>query len=191
MNNNTLIALTILTMLCASCSSKPKTSAALDPFRDYSTPYLTDEKVTKFIECSKNEINPLARLYAPEEYQRKQEELNAFARKCGFQDVQDYVVVWRRIFEGETHLAIAPATERTKKMLSDNIERTQRELQNRNLSPQERKTYENQLWDDQKLLNDARKPTSSSLNDPDLALVKKYLPQVEEAEKRLYEAGQK
>ena len=191
MTTETLIVIIVLTMACVSCSSKPATPGS--PFtassragqtnvrNDYSKPYLTDDKVTRLISSMKEEHNPFELIFkkggqinTPGEMQSRMQEFNAFARKYGFDGYEDYTAVWGRVVVGQT-------TIWGEGMKQDAVKK---ELQKPDLSPEMRKMYEEQVSSSEKSLADMQKKDKSSLNDSDLALVKKYLPQIEEATKK-------
>lgn len=193
-----LIAVALLMLVCVSCSSKPKTSgnsftasSQTDPRRDYSKPYLTDANVTNLIKSMNEEHNPFEVIFKQggqintvADMQSRMAEFNAYARKYGFQDYEDYMAVWGRVFVGQAQLWANDMKQGVEKMTRDNIDNAKKQLQDPNLSPDMRKIYEQQVTSGEKSLADMEKPGKNSLNDSDLALVKKYLPQLQEATKK-------
>jgi hypothetical protein len=201
MRTSRLTAVTLLALFCASCSSKPATpgnpftaaprSSQADARQDYSKPYLTDEKLTKLIASMKEEHNPFevvfkkgGQMNSLGEMQSRLEEFNAFARKYGFQDYEDYTSVWGRVVVAQAEVWGEGMKQDTAKMMQGSIDSAKKELQKPSLSPEMRKMYEEQVSSSEKSLADMQKPDKSALNDADLALVKKYLPQIEEASKK-------
>lgn len=190
-----LIAATLLMLVCISCSSKPKTpgnsysaSSQTDSRRDYSKPYLTDANVTNLIKSMNEEHNPFEVIFKQggqintiADMQTRMAEFNAYAQKYGFQNYEDYMAVWGRVFVGETQIWTEDMKQGMEKMTRDNIDNAKKQLQDPNLNPDLRKLYEQQVTSGEKSLADMEKPAKSSLNDSDLALVRKYLPQLKEA----------
>ena len=193
-----VIAVTLLMLVCVSCSSKPKTpgttytaSSQSNQRRDYSKPYLTDAKMTNLIQSMNEEHNPFEVIFKSggqintlADMQARMAELNAFARKYGFQDYEDYVDVWGRVLVGETQLWAADMKQNMQKMTRDSIDNAKKQLQDPNLNPDMRKIYEQQVASGEKSLADLEKPDKNALNDSDLALVKKYQPQLQDASKK-------
>jgi hypothetical protein len=208
-------AVVLLLLPCAaiaaiSCGSKPQSASsklfgpagrpgAANPANDYSKPYLTDEKVTKFIDSMKEEHNPFEVIFKEGGQMRsvfdvasKMEEFNASARKYGFQDYQDYTAVWGRITAGRLQLWAADMQKEMAASLQKSVSDAQKELQKPNLSPDMRKMYEEQVASTQKAVDEMNNPKSGSqLNAADLELVKKYKTQIDEAEKKYKPANSK
>jgi hypothetical protein len=190
----------MLIVACVSCSktTSPATPFAatsrtgqMDPRTDYTKPYLTDEKITKLIESMNEEHNPLEMIFKKgggintvSEMQSRVQEFNAFAQKYGFQDYQDYTAVWGRVVVGQTAIWAEGMKQDALKMIQANIDNANKELQKPDLSPDMRKVYQEQADSGQKSLADMQKQDKPALNDGDMALVKKYLPQIEEADKK-------
>ena len=196
----TLIATTLLMMIvaCVSCSktTTPGNQFAAtsrpgqDPRNDYTKPYLTDEKITRLIDSMKEEHNPLEMIFKKGggintvgDMQGRVQEFNVFARKYGFQDYQDYTAVWGRVLVGQTAIWAEGMQQDALKMIQANIDNANKELQKPDLSPDMRKVYQEQVTSGQKSLADMQKQ-KPALNDADMALVKRYLPQIEEADKK-------
>lgn len=190
------MALAVMALLCGSCASKSgnpassfqAASGSASAQDDYTKPYLTEEKMTKFISSMKEEHNPFEVVFKQGgginslgEMQSRLEEFNAFARKYGFHDYQDYTAVWGRIVVGQTQIWGESMTEKS-------IKDAEKELQKPNLSPEMRQLYQDQVKSGRESLADLKKADASALNEADLALVKKYLPQIEEATKK-YKQG--
>jgi hypothetical protein len=169
----------------ASAMSSSSARNAQSAATDYSQPYLTDEKMQQFLASMKEEHNPLELIFKPGGAMQnpaslgaRMDEFNSFAHKYGFQDYQDYTAVWGRIMAGEMQLW---GMETFEQMISG----AQAELKKPDLAPEMRKVYEDQIATAQKSLDDMKKPGSkSAVNDADLALVKKYKDQIDEAEKK-------
>ncbi len=74
---------------------------------DYTKPYLTDEKMTRFIESMKEDVNPFEVLFKGgqmtnmRDLEKRAQEYNGYARKYGFADFADYMSVWGRIMVGD------------------------------------------------------------------------------------------
>jgi dihydroorotase-like cyclic amidohydrolase len=90
-----------------------------DPLRNYKVAYLTDEKMEKFIESLKEEMNPFdvvfkgGQMRSSSSVKDEVEKFNAFAQKYGFKGYEDYMAVWGRITVGEAEIG---AEEMTKGM---------------------------------------------------------------------------
>ena len=190
-------------LLAVSCKgNKPSSLSNLLPSsnapgaknaaNDYSKPYLTDEKVTKFIDSMKEEQNPFEVIFkeggqmrSPLDLAGKMEQFNAFARRYGFNDYEDYTAVWGRIVAGELQLWAEDMQKQSTAMFEKMKADAQAELNKPNLSPEMRKMYEVQLESTQKTLDDMNKPKSGqTMNQADLDLVKKYKDQIEQAQKK-------
>lgn len=198
-----LLPVLCFVLLTASCGNKPKSASSILPSSprtsssanlasDYTKPYLTDEKMTKFLESMKEEHNPLEIIFKqggqmrnPLDVASRLREFNAFAQKYGFQDYQDYTAVWGRILAGETQLWAAEMQAGMATTLQKSIEDAKQQLKQPNLNPEMRKVYEEQIASTQKSLDDMKNQQSgSTLNDSDMALIKKYKDQIEAAEKK-------
>jgi len=167
----------------ASLVSSSATGPARNPANDYSKPYLTDDKMQKFLASMKEEHNPLEVIFKqgggmqdPSTMAGRIDEFNSFAHKYGFQDYQDYTGVWGRITVGEMQIWGA-------KNFEDMISGAQAELKKPDLAPEMRKVYEDEITTAQKGLDDMGKK-SSSVNAEDMELIKKYKDQIDAAQKK-------
>jgi len=197
MNGQTLgvkgAPLLLALLFAMSCqSSKPTSSSAAPSLpatraasaaNDYTKPYLTDDKMQKFLSSMQEEHNPLELIFKPGgqmqnpgSMNERIDEFNSFAHKYGFQDYQDYTSVWSRITAGEMQLWGA-------KTFEDMISGAHAELKKPDLAPEMRKVYEDQIISSQKALDDLNKK-STSVNAADMELVKKYKDQIEAARKK-------
>lgn len=171
-------------------------SAAANAANDYTQPYLTDDKVTRLIDSMKEEQNPFEVIFkeggqmrSPLDLAGKMEEFNAFARKYGFRDYQDYTAVWGRIVAGQVELWAEDMKKQSAVMFEKMKTEAQAQLDKPDLSPEMRKMYESQISSSQQALDEMNKPKSGGeINQVDLELVKKYNGQLEQAQKR-YKAG--
>ena len=162
---------------------------------DYTKPYLTEEKMQKFIESLKESMNPFDVVLKGGQSQslmglkEKMEEYNSYAKKYGFNDYYDYVAVWGRINVGEMMIAAKEMEKGTAEMLQNSITSAEENLKKPDLNPDMKKMYEDQIASSKKSIEEMQntKPSSSSLNDSDLALVQKYKAQIEEATKKFKE----
>lgn len=168
----------------AALSSPARTSAATAA-NDYSKPYLTDDKMQQFLASMKEEYNPLELLFKkggamrnPATMSERIDEFNAFARKYGFQDYQDYTAVWGRIMAGQMQIF---GQETFQNMITS----AQAELKKPNVAPEMQKVYQEQIASAQKGLDDMNNNSSrSAVNSADMELVKKYKDQIEAAQKK-------
>ena len=199
MNSMRVALVLLLALLCVSCkksSSGPaaaSTSAAVAS-RDYTTPYLTDEKIQKFLQSMGEAQNPFEGMFAhggrtPADLPREVAALDAFARKYGFSGYQDYIAVWGRIAVGEAIIMSEGLKKSVREMTEKNIQNAQEQLKNPNLSPEMRKVFEEQVTSGQQSLKDLDKPSDTKFNDSDLALVRKYSNQIDDASKKYRRQG--
>lgn len=176
--------------------SMSETMAPTSAQNDYSKPYLTDEKMQKFIESLKEEINPFDVIFkggqggSLMDLKDKLAEYNAYAKKYGFADYADYMAVWGRITVGQLEMAAQDMTKSTVKMMEDSIKSAEENLKKPDLSPEMKSIYEEQIKSGQKSIEDMQKPDTSGkqLNADDMALILKYKAQIDEATKKLKEA---
>jgi hypothetical protein len=158
---------------------------------DYMKPYLTDEKMTKFVESLQEDVNPFEVLFkqagqmqSMSEISARAEEFNSFARKYGFVDYADYTVVWGRIMVGDMLIASEQMTKDTIKTLEESIRSAEENLKKPDLSAEMRTMYEDQITSGKSSIEEFKKSDISGLNEADLALVVKYKAQIDEATKR-------
>ncbi len=202
----TSLGLTALIILASglaflSCGSKEKPAAgepgtstmtpsgpAKSAQQDYTRPYLTEEKMAKFIASMKEERNPFELIFKEGgqglgDIQDRLPEYNAYAQKYGFQDYSDYISVWGRITVGEMMLWSESLNASSIKSMQDSIARAEEELKKPDLDPEMKKIYEDQIVGYKKSIADMQgeKKDESSLNVADLELVKKYKPGLDQA----------
>ena len=158
----------------------PGTPAAKDPRHDYTLPYLTDERMAKFLKSMEQEKNPFEFLFNKSgphpsftQIKERMDEYNSFAQKYGFKDYEDYCAVWGRVTVAEISASAREMTEQT-------ITQAQEELKKPNLSPEMRKMNEELVA----AMTKAREDSKKQMNDPDIEIVKKYKPQIDEARKK-------
>ncbi|HWO24040.1 MAG TPA: hypothetical protein VNO30_35100 [Kofleriaceae bacterium] len=165
-----------------------------DPRHDYTKPYLTDEKLAKFIESMQEAQHPFEVVFkqpgpvrSMRDLQVKLEIANAFTRKYGFKDYEDYLAVWARIIVGQAQIMGDEVTKSVKQMTADAAKKAEEALKQPGLDPELRKMYEEQLAEIKKQgeadQSEAAQP-EALLNAADLALVKKYQAQIENAVKK-------
>ncbi len=159
---------------------------------DYTKSYLTEEKMQKFIESLKEEINPFDVIFKGGQggnlmdLKDKLEQYNAYAKKYGFADYADYMAVWGRITVGQLEMAAEDMKKGGVEMMQNSIKSAEENLKKPDLSPEMKSMYEEQLKSSQKSLEDMQKPDTSGkqLNADDMALILKYKAQIEEATKK-------
>jgi hypothetical protein len=162
---------------------------------DYTKPYLTEEKMAKFIESLQEEMNPFDVVFKGGQTQNltdlkdKMEAFNAYAKKYGFNDYYDYMAVWGRITVGEMMIGAKDMLKGTTEWLQKSITEAEENLKKPDLSPEMKTAYEEQIASGKKSLEDMNKPdtSGSQLNESDIALVAKYKAQIEEATKKFKE----
>lgn len=162
-----------------------------DPVHDYTKPYLTDEKIVKLLQSMEEGHHPLKVMFADrgpvrsmQDLQDKLEEINAFVRKYGFKDYEDYAAVWYRIVAGQGQIAADEAIKSVKQLTAEALKKAEEALKKPDLAPELRKMYEEQVAEARKTSEpggneaDATEPI---LHKADLALVVKYQAQIEKA----------
>ncbi len=155
---------------------------------DYTKPYLTDEKMAKFIESMKEDVNPFEVLFKGgqmmdmRDIEKRAQEYNGFAQKYGFADFGDYMAVWGRIMVGDMMIASEKMTKDMIKGMEDSIRIAEENLKKPDLNAEMRTIYEEQIKNAKTSIEDMNKPSDTSgLNAEDLALVAKYKAQLDEA----------
>jgi hypothetical protein len=186
------LLLLLSSVACVSCKraaipASPANAAAAA--HDYKVPYLTDDNVQRLIQSMGEAQNPFDAMFTkgsavPGTIPGQVAALDAFARKYGFQGYQDYMAVWGRIAVGEMTIMTEGMKTSIRDSTQKNIQNAQEQLKNPNLSPDMRKVYEQQVTAGQQELQNLDKPSTSSLNDNDLALVRKYQPQIDAASQK-------
>jgi hypothetical protein len=197
MNLKRVMLSVLLVFVFVSCNKKSSTpgpqsagsTSTAVASRDYTTPYLTDDKMQKFLQSMSESQNPFESMFgqagrAPGSIPGEVAALDTFARKYGFQGYQDYMAVWGRIVVGEMTIMAEGMKKGVREMTEKNIQNAEEQLRNPSLSADMRKIYEDQVTSGKKSLQDLDKPSSSKFNDNDLAMVRKYQPQIEEASKK-------
>lgn len=158
---------------------------------DYKIPYLTDEKMTKFLESLREDVNPFEVLFKGgqtmnmSDLEKRAQEYNGFARKYGFADFGEYMAVWGRIMVGDMMIASDQMMKSSIKGMEDNIRIAEENLKKPDLSADMRSIYEEQIKNAKSSIEEFQKPADTSdLNAEDLALVAKYKAQIDEATKK-------
>jgi hypothetical protein len=174
-------------------SQGPVTRSSELASRDYTKPYLTEEKMQKFVQSLSEAQNPFEGMFAAGRTSGsipgQVAALDAFARKYGFQGYQDYVAVWGRIAVGEALIMSEGMKKSVREMTEKTIQSAEEQLKNPSLSPEMRKVYEEQVTSGKKSLQELDKPSDTQLNDSDLALVRKYAGQINEASQKYRKQG--
>lgn len=197
MNIKFLGLLILAGLFCVSCNKssssapQPFTTASNVAAHDYTQPYLTGEKIQKFLQSMSEGQNPFEYLFAPgnrtatpADLATRMAALDAFARKYGFQGYQDYVAVWGRIVAGQVTIMADGMKQSARDIAEKSIQSAQEQLKNPNLSADMRKVYEQQIEGAKTSLQQLDQPSRNALNANDLALVKKYSPQITEASRK-------
>ncbi len=158
---------------------------------DYAKPYLTEEKMIKFIESLQEDVNPFEVLFKGgqmmnmSDIEKRTKEYNGFAQKYGFADFGDYMAVWGRIMVGDMMIASEKMTKDMVKGMEDSIKSAEEQLKKPDLSPDMRTMYEEQIKGAKTSIEDMSKPgDTSGLNAEDVAMVAKYKAQIDEATKK-------
>ena len=158
---------------------------------DYKKAYLTDEKMTKFLESLREDVNPFEVLFKGgqtmnmSDLEKRAKEYNGFAQKYGFADFGEYMAVWGRIMVGDMMIASEQMTKSSIKGMEDSIRIAEENLKKPDLSADMRSIYEEQIKNAKSSIEEFKKPADTSdLNAEDLALVAKYKAQIDEATKK-------
>jgi hypothetical protein len=158
---------------------------------DYKKAYLTDEKMTKFLESLREDVNPFEVLFKGgqtmnmSDLEKRAQEYNGFARKYGFADFGEYMAVWGRIMVGDMMIASEQMMKGSIKGMEDTIRIAEENLKKPDLSADMRSIYEEQIKNAKSSIEEFQKPADTSgLNAEDLALVAKYKLQIDEATKK-------
>jgi hypothetical protein len=158
---------------------------------DYAKPYLTDEKMIKFVESLQEDVNPFEVLFKGgqmmnmSDIEKRAQEYNGFARKYGFADFGDYMAVWGRIMLGDMTIAGEKMKKDMIVGMEDSIKSAEEQLKKPDLNAEMRTIYEEQIKSAKTSIEEFQKPDDTSgLNAEDLALVTKYKPQIDEATKK-------
>lgn len=182
----------LLAAACDGAAPPPPTSASRPADRDDLTkPYLSEAKISAFIASLKEDRNPFDLLFRPGRgmsrpgAQERVDELNAFARKHGFGDTEDYFAVWTRLTAARTFLWAEEMREKTILLLEKNAEWMEAELREPGLPQDRRKTLEEQLVAARKAIDERRKADAPELIHPaDLALVRAHRVRIDDALER-------
>ncbi len=158
---------------------------------DYTKPYLTEAKMTKFIESLQEDVNPFEVLFKGgqmmnmSDFEKRAKEYNGFAQKYGFADFADYMAVWGRIMVGDMTIASENMSKDMIKGMEETIRNAEESLKKPGLSAEMRTMYEDQIKSSKTSIEEMSKPDDTSgLNAEDLALVAKYKAQIDEAIKK-------
>ena len=172
-----------------AASSEGAAPAAVPAKNPYAQAALTDEKMTKFIDSMKEEKNPLEFVFkqgggmrSTMDMKAKEVEFNAYARKYGFRDYTEYIDTWGRIMVGQMQEGAAEMFKSVAEMNRKQIAEAEAKLKEPGLTAEQKQTYTEQIETANKSLADMAKTNENSLNEADLALVKKYGPQLKEAQ---------
>jgi len=175
-------------------SSSPASSAATSALNDYTKPYLSEAKVTKFLESMKEDRNPFEVIFKqggglnnPLTLQSRMEEFNGFARRYGFEGYEDYMAVWGRIMVGQMQIAATGMNKGLAETMQKSVASAEENLKKPGLSPEMKQMYEEQVKSGKESLADLQKPEKpdeKGLNSADLELVAKYNDQLNEAAKK-------
>jgi hypothetical protein len=176
--------------------AQPTAPSASEPRDDYTRPYLTDEMVVKFIQSLEEIRNPFEVIFVERgpirnlrDMKVKLDEFNAFARKHGFKDHEDYIAVWGRISAAEIQILTNEATKSGNQVTAEIIKQAEAELKKPNLDPMVRKMYEEQIQEIRKSSEADRNEadtTETILNAADVAIVKKHQARLLEALKKFH-----
>jgi hypothetical protein len=218
------IVFAVLVLVSASCGKKQESGAskatgsaegqpadqpagqpaAAGPKQDLSKPRLTDDNVRRFIASMKESGNPFGpiiksggRIQDIPDLEAKALELNAFARRHGFEDYSEYADIAARIMLGvmlyASNSMVKSLSDATKTMFEQTIKHAEEELKKPDLDAELRKMYQEQLETSKKELAEVVKDPNmieavkkdGTLNDADLVIIKKHEVQLQQIMKEL------
>ncbi len=174
-------------------AAAPAATPAARTTQDFKTPILTNDKISRFLESTREAESPLY-LVSEEggmavdiaRVKERMGELDAFARKYGFADYRDYASVWGRILTAESIMMSEEMHSGTSVALEQIIVNTEKQLKDPALSADMRKLYEEQLAGAKNSLEQLRKKTKDiPLNAADFELIKSRRDEIGEAVRKL------
>jgi hypothetical protein len=187
--------LLLLVGAAVACKSEARSVPSADaaPVVDPTKPYLTDERMSFFVQSMRADGNPfdfLFRMNVPEDAQRdpatagvfgseRLARLDTFAREFGLAGAEEYFQIWTRVMLADmTELA-----EAGREMGDEMAKALELRLQRPSLPEEERRDLEKQLAlvKEKFAAEDVR---GSALNSADLDVVRRFKPQIEEALKK-------
>jgi hypothetical protein len=183
--------------VAASCGKKEGGTAASpavkpgDSRYDYSKPYLTEANVEKLLVALKDGDNPLksalgaaGMVRGPGSRKEDLAQLDATARKYGFEGFEDYMAVWGRVTVAQLQVWGEQVSKSSNELFTKNIASAEEALKKPDLSPEMREMYEEQVKSGREALESTKTEAKSELNAADLAVFKKYQTQIEAATKK-------
>jgi hypothetical protein len=179
----------------ASTPVAARTAGSGDPIRDYKVPFLTDERMEKFLASLQEPKNPFEILFKAGGMMRSSQlkdkvaDLNAYATRYGFKGYEEYMAVWGRITVAEISQVAVGMKKGVIEMITRMKNGNEEKLRNPNLTPEERKDLQEQVADNIKSLAEMQKPSDSGISEADMAVYLKYKEPIDQAVKKI-RAGQ-
>jgi hypothetical protein len=180
-------------LFCAGCQKKEEAPVSFaapvsEPAPLYKQPALTDEKITRFLASVADDKKPLGLAFRPgsqapgtAEMKFREAEFDAYAQKHGFQHFGEYADTWNRLSQGQLQVdgaaSRSEAIERNRKAILE----AEAELIRPDVTDEERQMYTRRMQTAETNLVNQSKADEYGLNEPDLALVKKYSARIEAA----------
>jgi hypothetical protein len=186
-----VLAATVLVAGCRGDARSPSTpSADAAPIVDPTKAYLTDDKMTRFVDSMRAEANPfdfLFRMNSGDEAAKphaqlgseRLAQLDGFARKFGLAGAEEYFQIWTRIMLAE----MSELAESARQMGDEAAALLEKRLQRPDLPETERQDLQKQL-EQVKERFAAEDVRGATLNSADLEVVRKYKGDIDEALKR-------
>lgn len=198
MRNLSCVVVGAALALVSGCSLKgpsitePTRQQTSEALSDYKKPYLTDDKMNKFIATLKDDKNPFETIFKrgatpfnPFAVKERLEEFNSWSRGRGFEGYEDYLAVWGRIMVGQMQIVAGESKKGLKESMEKTIAAAEEALKQPGITPEMKTMYEEQIKSAKTTMAEMDKANmDSALNADDQALVAKYNSQIQEALKK-------
>jgi len=162
-------------------------AAAEHPRDDMTKPYLSEAKVGNFIkslEGDRNVIDILTMdnsLLSAAQSGKRLSELEALAKKHGFENTEDYLAVWARLMAANMTIGAETTMKSTREMYETTLKNSEEQLKRKDLTPELREMNEAQAKAARETLEELKKPQEKPINDKDLELFRKHKAAFDEA----------
>jgi len=163
------------------------TAAAEHPRDDMSKPYLSEAKVGNFIKSLEGDRNAFEilttdnSLLSAAKSGKRLAELDALAKKYGFENTEDYMAVWSRLMAANLALMAEATMKTTREMYEGTIKISEEQLKRTDLTPELREMNQEQIKASREALEEFKKPQEKGLNDKDIEIFRKHKAAFEEA----------
>ena len=146
------------------------------PVQDFSKPWLNEKRMKGMIESLKEKGNPFEIFASGSVFNPggRLNEFNAFARKHGFADAEEYVGAWGRTFGTWMLMSQEDAKVAAAKGYDIQIETLEKELKKPDLAPETRKAYEESLKQVKDAKAESLKPSEETCTKEDMDVMRKH-----------------